>query len=124
MAVVAKWSRQRIRGRRVTSSSLVTLKTRRSPSEVGGGRWEALDHTKGVLPRNYGGKEPNRTINCRVLTTTTNAQSAINCRVLTATTNAQSSINCRVLTATTNAQSAINCRVLTSTTNAQSSPLP
>ncbi|GFU40555.1 uncharacterized protein TNCV_3229571 [Trichonephila clavipes] len=30
-------------------------------------RWETLDHLQGVLPQNWSGAEPNRTVTCTVL---------------------------------------------------------
>ncbi|GFX55223.1 hypothetical protein TNCV_1156801 [Trichonephila clavipes] len=33
-------------------------------------RWEAPDHPQSVLPQNWGGIEPNRTVSCIVLKTT------------------------------------------------------
>ncbi|GFV00520.1 uncharacterized protein TNCV_3644981 [Trichonephila clavipes] len=35
-------------------------------------RWEAPDHPSGVLPQNWGGNEPNRTVTCMVLKATAN----------------------------------------------------
>ncbi|GFV63415.1 uncharacterized protein TNCV_4458391 [Trichonephila clavipes] len=40
-------------------------------------RCEASDHPHGVLPQNWGAKEPNRTFTCMVLITTANTMSAI-----------------------------------------------
>ncbi|GFW23221.1 uncharacterized protein TNCV_3803211 [Trichonephila clavipes] len=35
-------------------------------------RWEASDHPQSVLPLNWGGIEPNRTVTCMVLKATAN----------------------------------------------------
>ncbi|GFX21789.1 uncharacterized protein TNCV_2310681 [Trichonephila clavipes] len=35
-------------------------------------RWEPSDHLQGVLPLNWGGNEPNRTVTCMVLKATAN----------------------------------------------------
>ncbi|GFW24076.1 hypothetical protein TNCV_4951201 [Trichonephila clavipes] len=37
-------------------------------------RWEAPDHSHGVLPQNWGGNEPNRTLTCMVLKVTANGR--------------------------------------------------
>ncbi|GFW66060.1 uncharacterized protein TNCV_588861 [Trichonephila clavipes] len=54
-----------------------TLNSRRAASPLvrlveGEERWEASDHPQGVLPLNWGGIEPNRTITCMVLKATAN----------------------------------------------------
>ncbi|GFW49502.1 uncharacterized protein TNCV_2842831 [Trichonephila clavipes] len=49
--------------------------SRKSSREVGGKgeeRWEASEHPQSVLPLNWGGIEPNRTVTCMVLKTTAN----------------------------------------------------
>ncbi|GFW99804.1 uncharacterized protein TNCV_3420331 [Trichonephila clavipes] len=51
-----------------------TLNSRRVASPLvrlveGEERWEASDHPQSVLPLNWGGIEPNRTVTCMVLTT-------------------------------------------------------
>ncbi|GFS64722.1 uncharacterized protein TNCV_4685081 [Trichonephila clavipes] len=54
-----------------------TLNSRRAASPFvrsleGEKRWEAPDHSQGVLPQNWGGAEQNRTVICMVLKATTN----------------------------------------------------
>ncbi|GFW80964.1 uncharacterized protein TNCV_3780431 [Trichonephila clavipes] len=54
-----------------------TLNSRRVISSLvrlveGEERWEAPDHSQGVLPLNLGGTEQNRTITCMVLKTKAN----------------------------------------------------
>ncbi|GFW70328.1 hypothetical protein TNCV_5131541 [Trichonephila clavipes] len=41
---------------------------RKSSCEIGGveERWEAPDHSQGVLPQNWDGTEQNRTVTCMV----------------------------------------------------------
>ncbi|GFW22483.1 uncharacterized protein TNCV_2170171 [Trichonephila clavipes] len=43
-----------------------------SPLVEGEERWEASDHPQSVLPQNWGGIEPNRTVTCMVLKATPN----------------------------------------------------
>ncbi|GFW97342.1 hypothetical protein TNCV_3091801 [Trichonephila clavipes] len=55
----------------------VTLHSHRAASLLvrlveGEVRWEAPDHSQGVLPHNWGGKEPNHTMTCLVLKAKTN----------------------------------------------------
>ncbi|GFY28403.1 uncharacterized protein TNCV_1970581 [Trichonephila clavipes] len=54
-----------------------TLNSRRAPSLLvrlveEEERWEASDHPKSVLPLNWGGTKPNRTVSCMVLKATAN----------------------------------------------------
>ncbi|GFY31148.1 uncharacterized protein TNCV_4360551 [Trichonephila clavipes] len=55
----------------------VTLNSRRAASPLvwlveGKERWESSDHPWSVLPLDWGGIEPNRTVTCMVLKATTN----------------------------------------------------
>ncbi|GFU78968.1 uncharacterized protein TNCV_308091 [Trichonephila clavipes] len=52
-----------------------TLNSRRAASPLvwlveGEERWETSDHHQSVLPLNWGGTEPNRTVTCMVLKAT------------------------------------------------------
>ncbi|GFY32098.1 uncharacterized protein TNCV_2622351 [Trichonephila clavipes] len=54
-----------------------TLNSRQAASPLvrvveGEERWEASDHPQSILPRNWGGTEPNRTVTCMVLEATAN----------------------------------------------------
>ncbi|GFX72175.1 uncharacterized protein TNCV_1954511 [Trichonephila clavipes] len=54
-----------------------TLNSRRVTSPLvrlveGEERWEAFDHPQSVLPLNWGGIEPNRSVTCTVLEATAN----------------------------------------------------
>ncbi|GFW21666.1 uncharacterized protein TNCV_4281811 [Trichonephila clavipes] len=54
-----------------------TLNSRRAVSPLvrlveGGDKWETPGHLQGVLPQNWGGTEPNRTVTCVVLRATAN----------------------------------------------------
>ncbi|GFW50863.1 uncharacterized protein TNCV_3591451 [Trichonephila clavipes] len=54
-----------------------TLNSRRTASPLvrlveGEERWESSDHPQSVLPLNWGGIEPNRTVTCMVLKATAN----------------------------------------------------
>ncbi|GFU57107.1 uncharacterized protein TNCV_1779701 [Trichonephila clavipes] len=54
-----------------------TLNSRRAETPLmrlvdGEERWEASDHPQSVVPLNWGGTEPNRTVSCMVLKATDN----------------------------------------------------
>ncbi|GFX02610.1 uncharacterized protein TNCV_728641 [Trichonephila clavipes] len=58
-------------------AALDTLNSRRAESPLvrlveGEERWKAFDHLQSVLPLNWGGIEPNRTVTCMVLKATAN----------------------------------------------------
>ncbi|GFX58872.1 uncharacterized protein TNCV_805761 [Trichonephila clavipes] len=61
----------------VPSRHGATLNSRRAASPLvrlveGEERWEATDHTQGVLPLNWGETELNRSVTCMVLKATAN----------------------------------------------------
>ncbi|GFV55298.1 uncharacterized protein TNCV_5010451 [Trichonephila clavipes] len=57
-----------------------TLNSRRAASplvRLVEGRWETSDHPQSVLPLNWGGIEPKRTVTCMVLKATVKRQASL-----------------------------------------------
>ncbi|GFY08715.1 hypothetical protein TNCV_5006281 [Trichonephila clavipes] len=66
---------------RTTTLATSALNNRRPASSFvkfveGEKRWDASDHSQGVLPLNRDGREPNRTVTCMVLKATANDRRA------------------------------------------------